>query len=170
VEPTSSRATKTSPRLVLGRSTAVAAIAATPPAAGARVLSLGCARDKGGEETELRVGERNRARTAGGLAWPGGRWQHPALASVRGRGEEELLESDAGEGVSPRRVREGELRLGWAWDGMSNEVWLGQSGPLNLSEREKEEIRVDLVHSFERLASFGCIFLGARRIVHDCGG
>jgi hypothetical protein len=59
----------------LGRSAVAVAIAVAPPVAGARVSSLGTRRrlPRGEEEPESRMGERNRARIASGLASPGGR-------------------------------------------------------------------------------------------------
>ena len=87
-EPASSKAMKASPRLVLGRSATIAAIAAVSPVAVARVSSLGrrAGEGRGEEEMKLHLGEKGRAWTTSGLAWPGGQRRRPAMV-VRG-GEE----------------------------------------------------------------------------------
>jgi hypothetical protein len=51
-----------------------------------------------------------------------------------------------------------------------NETRSEEFGPLDMSEREKGGVIVNLVPSFERLTRFGCIFLGVLSRVDDCGG
>jgi len=75
------KAMKASPRLVLGWSATIAAIAAVSPVAVAGVSNLGrrAGEGRGEEEMKLHLGEKGRAWTTIGLAWPGGQRRRPAM-------------------------------------------------------------------------------------------
>lgn len=73
---------------------------------------------------------------------------------MSGRGRVNAGESESS--LEERGARGGVCGTG---RGMSDEVWSKHSRSLDLSEQEKEEVRVDLVPSLERWAGFGCNFL-----------